>query len=174
MKALRHYRRALRRDRRKVVKSVWFNLGLLRMETGHHREAATCFQNFLQHRPDDARGFGHLGLCHLQLGDYRSAVSNLKKGIYLAPSPEMFHYMATAYLSAGKRQESIEAYRRALRLFPKTQFLYYHLGLTYYRAEQTQQAIQMLRKVTEFGADSELSGKAREWMERIQTAHQSS
>ena len=167
LQAMRHYQQALKRDHRKIVKAAWYNLGVLQMDMRSYEEAATSFRNFLRYRSDHADGYGRLGLCELQLGDYARAISDLEKAVQLRPTVGMYNYLATAHLEAGQSQEAIAIYSKAIQVFPRTPFLYYNLGLTYSRSGQSHQAIQTLQKVIELGTDSELSRKARSWMERM-------
>ena len=71
------------------------------MDMRSYEEAATSFRNFLRYRSDHADGYGRLGLCELQLGDYARAISDLEKAVQLRPTVGMYNYLATAHLEAG-------------------------------------------------------------------------
>lgn len=91
---------------------------------GKSAEAVPVWQDYIKLVPDDADGYGGLGMALLELKHYDDAAQALESALRIYPnSADYQSRLAFAYLQAGKEQQAATAYRQLLELNPPSDML---------------------------------------------------
>jgi tetratricopeptide (TPR) repeat protein len=100
-------------------KRVILQLGRFQRLLGNERQASVLFRKATTLDPSFAPAFNDLGYARMALGDFRSAETAFKKYIVLLPkSPNPYDSYAEMLMKAGRYDESIAQYRKALEEDP--------------------------------------------------------
>ena len=99
-------------------------------------------------------GFGH---------DYDvSIVESLEELLNKHPhDPRILHCLGEYYTRVERLTDSLESYKRSVACDESYALSYYHLGLAYQRAKQTEAAITALERADVLGLDGQLGKKAK-------------
>jgi tetratricopeptide (TPR) repeat protein len=119
VKAIEHYREAIRLNRQAASKSPWppTNLGILLRQRGETVEARALFQEALQYDPAFSKGHYELGVLLEQQGNMDEAVRALERASALdASSPEPHYVLARIYRRQGNTARADAAMAAFLRL----------------------------------------------------------
>ena len=106
-----------------------------------------------------AEAYGHLGFTYTILGDHEKAVASAEQGVVLNPNSAYVHMrMGHTLRFAGRFEESIPEYKKAIRLnpIPPTNYLF-GLGLSYCWTGQYDKAIKWCEKAVSKDPDSFLT-----------------
>jgi len=92
--------------------------------------------------PNSAQGYVYLGQSLSYSGRTEEGIESIKKGMRLSPFPDSWYIwnLAIAYREAGRYEESIAEYRRALKLRPNNGLAYMALSMTYALASRFEEA----------------------------------
>jgi TolB-like protein/Tfp pilus assembly protein PilF len=92
--------------------------------------------------PNSAQGYVYLGQSLSYFGRTEEGIESIKKGMRLSPFPDSWYIwnLAIAYREAGRYEESIAEYRRALKLRPNNGLAYMALSMTYALASRFEEA----------------------------------
>lgn len=94
-----------------------YNLGIALFHSSCYEEAIEQYQIILSITPDYADAYYGLGACLDALGKLDDAAACYEKGVQLNPANiEMWGNLAFVYLAQDRRQESLEAFRKAADL----------------------------------------------------------
>jgi adenylate cyclase len=103
-----------------------------------------------------AEAYGRLGFLYSMTRQYDKAVEAGEKGVALSPNSAIAHFMLGKNLFfAGRSEESIPEYKKAIRLNPIPPHNYlWSLGLSYAYTGQYQEAITWCEKAVSQAPDS--------------------
>jgi tetratricopeptide (TPR) repeat protein len=119
VKAIGHYREAIRLNRQAASKSPWppTNLGILLRQRGEPVEAGALFQEALQYDPAFSKGHYELGVLLEQQENMDEAVRELERAAALDVSyPEPHYVLARIYRRQGNTARADAAMAAFLRL----------------------------------------------------------
>jgi tetratricopeptide (TPR) repeat protein len=99
-----------------------------------------------------------LGLLHWRRGDYEKASRCLRTALETAVTlqdkgleAECLNALALVYISLGRGEDAIDAYRQAIDLAPDQIFPWNNLGSLYFQLGQDEEAVTAYRKAVEHG-----------------------
>jgi serine/threonine-protein kinase len=96
-----------------------------------------------------------LGNVYLRTGKTAEAISELKRGLQLAPnSDEGYVRLGRAYLESGQKEEAIAAYKKAIEVNPYYSGHHIDLENAYFSLGDTGKALEEAKRVTELQPDS--------------------
>lgn len=103
----------------KISAKVYYDRGLVKLQTGELDEALKDFNKAIELRPNYARAFMHRGQCHDELLEFEKAFADLGNAVRLNPRLDFaFKLRADLYAKVGKFKEAISDYTRVLKLVP--------------------------------------------------------
>ena len=99
--------------------------------------------------PNSAIGYVWLGQNLYYSGRPEEAIESIKKGMRLNPFPDTYYvlHLAAAYREAGRYEEAIAEYKRALTLRPNNILAYLGFSLTYALAGRFEEAREAYSEV---------------------------
>lgn len=96
-----------------------------------------------------------LGSVYLRTGKTPEAISELKRGLALAPnSDEGYVRLGNAYMEGGQKDEAIAAYNKAIEVNPYYWGHHIVLGNTYFSIGKTEEALAEFKRVTELDPEN--------------------
>jgi tetratricopeptide (TPR) repeat protein/TolB-like protein/tRNA A-37 threonylcarbamoyl transferase component Bud32 len=96
-----------------------------------------------------------LGSIYQATGKSDQAISELKRGLELAPNSEAGYVrLGSAYLAAGKKDEAIAAFKKAIDVNPYNWALHSALGRAYVSIGDNQKALDEYKNVTQLEPES--------------------
>ena len=117
-------------------------------EEGKYKEAEIDYRKALEKKPASAKGSYNLGNSLYQQGNYEDAMRNFSEAERMMKDSDVtkrassLHNLGNALLKGDKLDESIEAYKQALRLNPKDEYTRYNLAYALNQQQQQQQQQQ--------------------------------
>jgi serine/threonine protein kinase/Flp pilus assembly protein TadD len=91
-----------------------------------------------------------LGSVYQRTGKNAEAISELKRGLQLAPNSDGgYRLLGNAYLESGEKDQAIAAYKKGIEVNPYYPALHIDLGRAYFSMGQNEKAVEELKKVTE-------------------------
>jgi adenylate cyclase len=117
-------------------------LGLAYTMMRQHEKGIAELEKAIALNPNVADNHAWYGfVLHLN-GKNKEALVEIKKAIRLNPFPRSFYfmYLGNAYMYEGMYDESIEAYKKALRVQPNNLFTYLRLAAVYSLLDREQEA----------------------------------
>lgn len=135
--------------------------------------AANQFSQFIQQYPDhELTGPANysLGWSYFKMGNYEQAISPLSTFLqeYEEPETALYPYdtdtrlrIGDAYYALGNYGEAIATYKQVLGADPGGDYALFQIGNSYYRNEQTYDAVTTLRRFLQQYPDSRLSEQAQ-------------
>ncbi len=121
------------------------NLGLTYAEQGKTEEAERALRTAVELAPGDAYPRHELAALHMDAGDYRSAIGQLKEVVRLEPESFEGHLdLGICYAQKGFYAESERAYARARALKPDDVLLHYNTAALYALWGRPSQALEHL------------------------------
>ena len=131
------------------------NLGTLLSDNGRHDEAVAHYEALLA---DEANAseiylYNHLGVIHDNAMQWDKSMVMHEKALALDPeNPDTLNNYANSLSAAGKKKESEELYKHALRVRPDDTRTYYNLGLLYLSMNDLLAAEAAYLRAIELGA----------------------
>jgi protein O-mannosyl-transferase len=158
--AMKLYERAVAApDRRLDVQRVWYNIGLLHVDSGDYEAALGYLRRYVAAFPQDPSGNYWLGYCHFQLGECEHAVPLLRLAAEVRPTANTWEMVGFCYERTGRIAEAAGAYRQAVARTPRAE-TYYNLGRLLMIQEEVAEAGAALERAARldpsgrFGAES--------------------
>lgn len=116
----------------------------------HHRAgdllaAQRLYRAALRQQPRDSAAHNLLGLCCYQRQDYAAAAAALRRAAALRPIAEYCRNLGMALRAAGKLEEALDAYRRALASEPAAPETHFNTGNLLAQMQRPEEAIQAFR-----------------------------
>ena len=102
--------------------------GLQHLQAGRYLDAQICCQQALSVNPDHADALHLMGLLSLQTQQYDHAVEWISRAIRQEPRPEYLWSLGTTLRRAGRREEALQAFDKAVQLRPDDADLRKDLG----------------------------------------------
>ena len=130
--------------RHNSIKAVYF-LGRCNQEQQNYRVALKWFNYALMLGDTSHDVLYNTGLCYLEAGNYKEALTYIKRGSSQRHVvPDQHNALARAYLGLGEDQEAIAIWQQLISFFPDDYRAYYHMGLLFYDKGDYQRAKQYL------------------------------
>jgi len=96
-----------------------------------------------------------LGSIYQATGKNDQAISELKRGLQLAPNSEAGYVrLGSAYLAAGQKDEAIASFKKAIDVNPYNWALHSALGQAYFNLGENAKALEEYKNVTQLEPDS--------------------
>jgi hypothetical protein len=115
-------------------------------ERGDLARAIQCLTDVLDMRPELADAYINRGHCHLDLGDYSSAMSDFQRAEDLEPNkPEPHFAMGNLYFNRKEYKRAIEFYDQAMELDGSHAMARCRRGISHYYRKSYRQAYQDLQ-----------------------------
>jgi tetratricopeptide (TPR) repeat protein len=116
--------------------------------SGEYVEAIRLYERALQMNPIYSDAYNGLGACHIQLGNYDSALVLLQIGVGLNPNGSgLWYNLGSAYSGQGDFARAEKAWLRAERLDPNNVLPLTHLALLYKQQNRMDEYFQYLVRV---------------------------
>jgi len=132
---------------------------LVRKGIEHHDRrdfdaAINYYIQALELAPDHPVIYYEMGFSYVSMGDFDTALEMADKGIdsakrlnYAEVIPSLLDLKGITLSNLGRHNEAIETYHQVINEYGvSTTFLYYNLGVSYYRMDRREEAIEVLSK----------------------------
>ncbi len=113
-----------------------------------YEEAIKIYEKISRNDTNYSLGLAELSLSLLANKDYEKTKEVCREGIKLESDEGHMFYMhyATALDDSDDPDSAIIVYKQGLKKYPNHQLMNFNLGITYYRVEKYQEAIDVLKK----------------------------
>jgi eukaryotic-like serine/threonine-protein kinase len=151
--AERNYRHAV-----EVRPNYWMthsNLGHFYTIIGRYQDAVTEYMRATELAPDLAPPYWQLAGANIYLGAYDAAIAASTKGISIAPTPQQYSNLGSAYLGLHRYADAITAFEQASRMAGSDYISLGNLARAYTCAGETDRAKPVYRQAIEL-ADSQV------------------
>jgi Tfp pilus assembly protein PilF len=139
-------------------------------------------KNKVTNQSQDPLEYIKLGFNYLQQNNFNQASASCEKAISLIPGPfsktdkdnlfKAHDLLAQIYGEQNKIDMAIDEYREALNFNPKSDYIYYKMGVLYANKGMYSEAKDLFKKVIEIGENGEsegvVAGYAKQALERMQ------
>jgi tetratricopeptide (TPR) repeat protein len=133
------------------------NAGLAHHQTGQLEQAAACYQEVLQRKPDHAEALHLLGLIAYQQGRLDQAVDLIRRAVTLNPHAAPFHCnLAELHRALGELDRAVACCREALRLQPNYPEAANNLGMALLAQKDMSGAAEQFRVALRLRPDDAL------------------
>ena len=127
-------------------------LGYVRSMMGEHERALAEFEKASTLCPSCSDPYMYMGYIQYCMDETDKAIASLQTALRLNPYPPTYYYyhLGTAYRHAGRYEEAISAYKKAIQISPNNQTAYIGLVSSYSllgREEEARSAAQELLRV---------------------------
>ncbi|MGH9746175.1 MAG: protein kinase domain-containing protein [Candidatus Acidiferrales bacterium] len=96
-----------------------------------------------------------LGAIYQATGKSSQAISELKRGLELAPNSDIGYVrLGNTYLAVGQKPEAIAAFKKAIEVNPYFWALHRDLGRAYFTLGENEKALEEFKRVTELEPES--------------------
>lgn len=123
-------------------------MGISYLKEGNIQIAFVQLQRAFQLNPDNKEILNSLGLIYLQLEELEKAKNLFHKAVSIDPKfSDAHHNMGVAHIYTRQMKEAIEAFQQALSnpLYQTPEKSFYLLGVSYYRLNQFEPAIDAFK-----------------------------
>lgn len=121
-----------------------FVLAVLQGEAGRWEAAVQSYDRSLQAFPRNFDALANVGAIHQRLGRHEHAIAAFRDALAIRPDPVVCNALGYALAKAGKLEESIAAYQRAVELGPDFPQAWISLGEMLFKAHRDDEAIRAL------------------------------
>jgi tetratricopeptide (TPR) repeat protein len=130
-----------------------YRRGTAYFQSGRHDDALAEFEQLTELAPADARGWKGVGVVHAAHGNYRQAEAPLRRACELDErDQDACYYFGLASYNLGRYDNSIAAYRKALRSSSPAARVRSGLGLALEAAGRVEEAERELREAVKLTA----------------------
>jgi tetratricopeptide (TPR) repeat protein/class 3 adenylate cyclase len=98
-----------------------------------------------------------LGTVHAASGKADEAITEIKRGVFLAPTDEGFRRLGEAYQARGQLKDAIMAFRSAIEINPNYSNNFYRLGVALDQSGDSTQALVAFQHFKELDPDNPLA-----------------
>ncbi len=132
------------RDERHLIMPEEYNkLGDLAAEQEKFHLAEQCYRKVAELDPNNTSVYDDIGKCLLRTEQYADAINAFHTALSgKLIEPDVYVYLAYAYLAAGQLNEAEEYYQKALRATPKNAQVFLGLGSIAQSRGKTRQAMK--------------------------------
>lgn len=126
-----------------------FQLAFLEYIEKNYKEAAGSFRQLYQSYPNDIRGLVGLVETEVAMGDFQSAIKQLKEQLDRDPSRSEYRLtLANTYVNAEQYDQAIPIFQDLIKANPKSEELYSKLAETYRLKGDFNTAIETFHKAS--------------------------
>jgi len=140
---IREYRRSLEID--PTDADVRVNLGDALMGIRGTAEAVAEYREAVRLSPNDPRPAEVLGRTLMQLGRDAEALSAFQRALAIAETAGAYHNVASLHGRAGRTDQAVAGYRKALKIDPGAIYARNNLGLTFCEQGRFREALELWR-----------------------------
>ena len=138
------------------IRLIWFNLGMVFKDAGHHDRAIHYLKNAVEDSPNYFEAQYWMGFCHFQEKRYLEGISYLEEAVRLKPELDAWELLAQSYERLGENRQAIQIYLRAQQQFPRSVEIHYNLGLLYHRIGDRERCKRFLESALRLDPNSPL------------------
>jgi tetratricopeptide (TPR) repeat protein len=127
--------------------------GVAYHDRGDYETALDYYRQAMELAPDHPIIYYEMGFSYISMGDSETALDLAEKGIAAAEKrrmndvmPTLFDLKGSALDNLNRSEEAITVYLAAISQYGANTFLYYNLGLSYYRIDRQDDAWESLIK----------------------------
>jgi len=155
----RRFGAAIERFERTLVEypneyEIAFFLGVARRRAGLEQEAMNAFSSIPPDHKHYAEARTQLAAIHERRGEYQAAREEVDRAIAVEPTRPLQLYSASLRSKAGDLDGAIAFLKGLVAEEPDNDELIYNLGVVYGEADQTDQAIEYMRRALELNPDN--------------------
>jgi Flp pilus assembly protein TadD/dipeptidyl aminopeptidase/acylaminoacyl peptidase len=145
--AVRAYERglAVEPDNVELLNSLGFAL----FQQGKSKEAVVALEKALAADPKHWKAHNNMALAAIDLGEFEVAEAHYRESLAIKPQPAIYNDLGFALERQGLTEEATEAYRKAIKLDPKSASAHYNLGASLVRTGEFVEAERHLRTALE-------------------------
>ena len=156
--AIQDYKQSLKLSPPAESGAIYFRLGLSFTKTWNFDDAVDALQKAEStYREHDYFHF-HVGVCHFERGDYRSALEAFSRAAALKPRQEdqvrILIYMGTCHNYLGEYDEARLVLEKAKKMAPDMKEVFNALGFSYFQLKDFDKAIENLQRAVEIDPNS--------------------
>ncbi|MDR3549800.1 MAG: DUF6165 family protein, partial [Candidatus Babeliales bacterium] len=127
---------------------TYFNIGLIYLTQEDHTQAASYFQQAIEHKIDYIKAYSYLGQAYQKLERFDDALNCYNKmNQYAPPSAELHINMARLYKATHKPDQELNSYKQALALEPHNIIALFDISYLYTNSGNYQAAIPYYEKL---------------------------
>jgi Flp pilus assembly protein TadD len=141
--AVRIYQRglAVEPDNVELLNSLGFAL----FQQGNSKEAIVALEKALAVDPKHWKAHNNLALAAIDVGELEVAEAHYRESLAIKPQPAIYNDLGFVLERQGLTDEAVEAYRKSLKLDPKSASAHYNLGASLARSGKFAEAERHLR-----------------------------
>jgi Flp pilus assembly protein TadD len=141
--AVRAYERglAVEPDNVELLNSLGFAL----FQQGKSKEAVVALEKALAVDPKHWKAHNNMALAAIDIGEFEVAEAHYRESLAIKPQPAIYNDLGFALERQGLTEEATEAYRKAIKLDPKSASAHYNLGASLVRTGEFVEAERHLR-----------------------------
>jgi len=137
--------------------NAYKNLALAYSNLGENEKAVSSLKTAVDIKPDDIDLKKTLGIAYYQAHQFEKAIETFQQVAESTQSDTSntdtyalaIQHIAFSYDQLGKSEKAIEAYQKALEVFPGNTDLIYNLGRLYYMQENYEKAIEKFKEIAD-------------------------
>ena len=123
------------------------NLGIVLMERGQFDEAAACYRDALELRPDYSEAYNNLGITRMEQGGWDDAMLCYRQALFLNANFVEAHYnLGRGFAAQGMKDEALASFEQAVQCKPDAAGALNELGNGYKDQGRLDEAITCYRK----------------------------
>ncbi|XP_054721800.1 Bardet-Biedl syndrome 4 protein-like [Uloborus diversus] len=119
---------------------------------GRHKNAIDVYEEASRMNSKDWELCHHLGICHMQLQNYKQAFEYFRQALQIRPQDETFIALGQLHIIEGDMKAAISTFRKAVEHSPENPELATQLGLLYLQCGMFQKAFEKLGTAMAFDA----------------------
>jgi adenylate cyclase len=136
-----------------------------------YEKAIASAERAVELSPSGARAYGSLGTALFFACRFNKAIQSLEQAIRLNPYPPSVHFriLGGAYRGAGRYEEAITEYKKALRQNPDDIFTHLGLAVIYIKLDREEEARAEAKEVMRIHPKFSLDYFAKVWHQKDQS-----
>jgi tetratricopeptide (TPR) repeat protein len=132
----------------------WNNLGIGYLDQLQYSDAVDAFNEVVKLRSDYADAYTNIALTEIQWEKYDSARASLQRALALSPtSARALYYSALLERRAGHSDAELADLLEVVRQYPQSRDARRELGITYYRHDDNQHAMEQFEALQAIDPD---------------------
>lgn len=139
-------------------------LGRLYLEAGEPEKADHAFQMALQSDRGNADLHTEIGEIYLATGDSTKAAAAFKSSLNILEDVHVYNRLGIALRKKGRFAEAIREYKKALKIAPGDEALYYNIGRAYLESGDADNAVKSLTHALRLDPDF---AECKELLDRV-------
>ena len=125
--------------------SVAQPLGFALFQQGKSKEAVVALEKAVAVDPKHWKSHNNLALAAIDIGELEVAEAHYRDSLAIKPQPAIYNDLGVVLERQGLPEEAAEAYRKAIKLDPKSASAHLHLGSSLARSGKFADAESQLR-----------------------------